>query len=166
MAPTAESLGRVTLAHSRGPMRRLSSVRRDALSRLAAGQVWQGASQELQVGPERPVRAIDVVEHDHVGEGDAGGAEHLPRTRHARAQVIPPAVPAFELGILLRYNRARAYQAHLSLQDVHELRQLVERVSPQEAADPCYARVVGDLEQGRGLVQLEELLLEGIGPHP
>src|SRR3972149_5740438 len=38
--------------------------------------------------------------------------------------------------------RARAYEAHLSLQDVDQLRQLIEAEAAQPAADARHARVV------------------------
>ena len=75
----------------------------------------------------------------------------------------PPSVPDVVLRDLARERRARADEAHRPGQHVPELRQLVDRGSPQEAPDSGDARVVLHLERGAASLvevhQLVELLL-------
>src|SRR6476646_4917394 len=59
----------------------------------AAGEhVPRGAHEDLGVRPQRPVGDVEVVDRDHLAQRDAGGAEHLPRTGHARLEVQAAAV--------------------------------------------------------------------------
>ncbi len=57
--------------------------------------------------------------------------------------------------ILLEDQRPGTDEAHLPPENVQELRQLVERVSPQEPADPCHTRVVGNLEHASVAARVE-----------
>ena len=52
------------------------------------------------------------------------------------------------------HQRPRADEAHLAAPDVEELRELVERGAAQQPPDARDARVVGDLEQALGLVEV------------
>src|SRR4051812_21055047 len=76
----------------------------------------------------------------------------------------PTAVPTFDHPILLLDQRSRAHEAHLALEHVQELRQLVERAAPQQPADVRDARIVGDLEQAlSGLILLLKLIPVSLG---
>ena len=55
-----------------------------------------------------------------------------------------------ELGDLLAQRRAGADEAHVALQDVEQLRQLVEARPAQHVADPGDPGVTGELEQRAG----------------
>ena len=72
-------------------------------------------------------------------------------------EVDAGAPPAVELAVLGLDERARPDQAHLALQDVPELRQLVEARVAQEAADPGDPRVVVELQPVRVLALREQL---------
>src|SRR5579884_2703171 len=73
--------------------------------------------------------------------------------------------------VLLHFGgqrRAWSDEAHVAFNGVPELRELVEAVFPEDAADAGDARVVGDLEQNAvALVQVLEAVtkLVGIGDH-
>jgi hypothetical protein len=77
-------------------------------------------------------------------------------------------MPDVVFGDLSRQGRARADQAHLAPKHVPELRQLVQRRSPQETADPRDPGVVGEFEgMTVDLVLRDEVrqLLLGVGAH-
>src|SRR5438067_245909 len=125
--------------------------------------VARRTEQQLDVGPERPARHIQVVDLDHLLERHAAAAEDLPRASHAGRQVQAAPAPALYEVVLVDDERARADQAHLALEDVDQLRQLVEGSLAEETPDARDARVVGDLEEARLLVEVGELVLEGLG---
>ena len=69
-------------------------------------------------------------------------------------------MPVLEQLVVAQRQGPRPDEAHLPAQDVDDLRQLVDRESPQHATDARHARVVPDLEQrARRLVVVLELLL-------
>ena len=101
----------------------------------------------LQVEPQRPV--VDVLEiHPHpvVEVADPVAAAHLPQARDARPHAQLPLVPQLVALELVRERRARADQAHVSLEHAPQLRQLVQAVLAQEAPERRHARIVPDLE--------------------
>ena len=113
--------------------------------------------QDLQVQPERPVLHVEVVELGPLGDrrlppqpvhlrpaGDAG--------LDAVAVVVAVDVLAEELDEL-RPLGARPDEAHLALQDVQELRQLVDRRPAEKLADARPA--VDPFDAARGAVELE-----------
>src|SRR3954447_1465962 len=120
----------------------------------------EGPDEEARVLPQRPVGHVQVVELHHLLEGDARPAEHLPRAGEARSQVEPPLAPAVDLLLELRRHRPRAHQAHVALQDVPELRQLVDARAPEEAADARDARIVLEQQPRRVLTERAQLLHE------
>src|SRR5437870_3475034 len=64
--------------------------------------------------------------------------------------------------ILLEDQRPRAHERHLAAKDVEELRQLVERVAPQEAAKGGDPRVVDDLEHPRVVLEVDVAVAEAV----
>src|SRR3954468_17202450 len=122
----------------------------------AAEHVTDGAQEELEIQPQRPVRDIEVVDPDHLLHRHAR-AEHLPGARHARREVQPAAIQSEDLSVLLANERTWADEAHLAPQHVEELRQLVERRLAEKPADPGHAWIAGELEHpGRALAHLAE----------
>src|SRR4029453_15098193 len=96
------------------------------------------AHEDLEVEPEREVLDVVVVPLDPVGDrrlpakavdlsptGDAGF--------RAVAVVVAAHVLAEVLDVLGTLG-SRTYQAHLALEDIHELRKLVERPLAEEGA--------------------------------
>src|SRR5882672_350225 len=72
------------------------------------------------------------------------------------------AVMAFVFLDFARLVRARTDQAHVALQDVEELGELVNRETPQEPADAGHARIVLDLVDRTAFdaALLDQLLLK------
>src|SRR5438045_2221562 len=75
----------------------------------------------------------------------------------------PAAVPALHTLVLVHDQGPGTDETHLAPQDVDELGQLIERGAPQKASDTRDARVVGELEQPAGLVEVNQLGLEPLG---
>jgi hypothetical protein len=72
-------------------------------------------------------------------------AVHLGPAGDARLDLVPDHVGLDDLPVLLVVRdrvRARPDDAHAALQDVEELRQLVERVAAQEGAEGRHPRIV------------------------
>src|SRR3954453_21247831 len=114
-----------------------------------AGDRDDRANQQLDVAPERPVRDVQVVQREHLLEGDVRAAMDLPEAGQARHQVGATAEAPGDALVLVLRQRARADEAHVAAQDVHELRQFVQREAPQERADAGHPRVLRDLEAPR-----------------
>src|SRR5436853_5077252 len=123
----------------------------------------EGPDEEAVVLPQGPVGHVQVVELHHLLEGDARPAEHLPRPGEARGQVEPSLAPAVDLLRQRRGHRPWPHEAHVALQDVPELRQLVDARAPEEAAHARDARVVLEQEPRRVLAQRAQLLHEVVG---
>lgn len=59
--------------------------------------------------------------------------------------------------------RPRANQAHVPFQDIPQLRQLVEAVLAQKAAEPRDARIIGHLEKGTSArMEMENLVAQPV----
>src|SRR5688572_8962849 len=88
--------------------------------------------QYLEVQPERLVLGIADVEPDHLVERRAAAAGDLPQPRDAWLGFQHSTkVPRFVAVHLVRKRRAWADERHLALEDVPELRQLVETGAAQ-----------------------------------
>src|SRR6266536_1857922 len=83
--------------------------------------------QNLQIQRRRPVVDVLQVELHPVIEIDLVPAADLPETSQARLHGEAAAVPAAVRLHLFRDRRARPDQAHVALEHIPELRQLVER---------------------------------------
>src|SRR4051812_34654720 len=107
------------------------------------------SEEQADVVPQRPVRHVQVVELHHLLEWDVGATEHLPDARDARREVEPAAAPAADHLVLGLDQRPRPHEAHLALEDVPELGELVEAQMPQAAPDARDARVVLEVKPVR-----------------
>src|ERR1043166_792333 len=108
---------------SRRPM--TSSV---ALTRAFTGQNrGDGAEEDLEVERRRPVVDVLQVELHPAVEVDVVAAADLPEAREPRLHRQPSSVPPVIRRDLLGDRRPRPDQAHVALQDVPELRDLIER---------------------------------------
>jgi hypothetical protein len=129
----------------------------------------RGAQQDLHVAPEGRAGDIGDVERHALGVAGVAAAADLPRAGQARTdREVVLRRGAVVGGELPGLHRPRADQAHLALQHVDQLRQLVERGSAQEAADPGHARVVaqlaGRLPLGPGAgIAVEQLSQPAVG---
>src|SRR6185312_147561 len=103
-----------------------------------------GLDEDLDVKPGRPVTQVleivaDTLRHLLQGLRLASQAIDLCQARDARPNLMPDHVAIDELTVELVVGngmRTGPYQAHLSLQHIEELRQLIERALAQERADP------------------------------
>ena len=69
-------------------------------------------------------------------------------------------MPVLEQAVVPERQRPRPHEAHLAAQDVDDLRNLVQRETPQDPPHPGDPRVVSDLEQRpAGFVRCLELRL-------
>src|SRR5882672_3716695 len=109
-----------------------------------------GLRDDPEVEAERPVSQIVEIEIDaapHLVEriGVAAEAVHLREARDAGPHLVPLHValdqPAVHL-VMRHRVRPRADDAHAALEDVHELRQLVERGAAHEGTERGHARIV------------------------
>src|SRR3954447_1803958 len=125
----------------------------------------EGAEQKARVLPQRPVRDVQVVELHHLLERDARPPEDLPRSGEARREVEPALAPAVDLLLELRRHGPGADQAHVALQDVPELRQLVDARAPQQIPGARDARIVLEQQPRRVLAERPQLLHEVVRVH-
>src|SRR6478735_3205311 len=171
--PTATSVrsGSSRLPLSRKtPSLRASSTDADLVARrLSVGTSAADDSRErLQEDPQVPAQreVLNVVELDRqaLGERQRPSPEDLHRAGdpwlHGEPEAVLGPVAPHELYLL----RSRADDAHLTLQHVHELRQLVEAESSQHPPHAGDARIAFELEDRLlELVEPDQLLQHLIG---
>lgn len=92
--------------------------------------------------PEAPVADVPGVELEAAVEADVVAAADLPEAGDAGRGHADDRQVVADLLFLARQVWARADEAHLALDDVEDLRQLVEAVLADELADLRDARVV------------------------
>src|SRR5438105_2075857 len=72
-------------------------------------------------------------------------------------------MPRPVLGNVLNRMRTRPDQAHVSFEDVPQLRQLIQAVFAQKPAEPCDAGIIGNLEEGAAaLIQMPQLSAKSV----
>src|SRR5689334_2408909 len=123
------------------------------------------AKHQADVGPQGPVGDVEVVEPDHLLERQARSTEHLPEAGQARDEVDPAPTPAVQLAVLRVDQRSWPHEAHLPLEHVPELRQLIEAPMAKESADPRHPRVMVQQEPSRILALGEQLVATLLGVH-
>src|SRR5436190_6159207 len=106
-------------------------------------ELREGREQDLRVQPERPVLDVPRVLLEPLGPADLLAALHLRPAGYPGPHRQPPAVTGGIVRDLLDQVRPRPDEAHLALQNVDQLRQLVEARPPQEAAAARDPRIVG-----------------------
>src|SRR5579862_8960989 len=92
------------------------------------------AQQDLQVEQRRAVLDVPEVELDPLRPAETRAAVHLRPAGDAGLDVEPVPLTIVVLLDLVAERRARADQRHVAADDVPELRQLVERKPPEQAA--------------------------------
>src|SRR5882672_7004784 len=99
------------------------------------------AHQDPEIRGQRlPANVLEVKAHPLV-EADLAAARNLPQARDAGLHVETATLPGLVLVGLLGQRRAWADEAHVALDHVDELRQLVDRRRAQPLADARDARV-------------------------
>src|SRR3954465_15878433 len=143
------------------PLRSRLSWRWTAPGSVSAGALDHGTQspdKDRQVHREGPVLDVEEVLTDRLLPREIGAAADLPPPGDAGLDEQPAVYVRLVARDLARQRRPRADQAHVALDDVEQLRQLVERPLAQEAADRRDPRVVADLEQQAvALVEVLEL---------
>src|SRR3712207_3001270 len=131
---------------------------------LAAQDGAQGSEYDLHIERERPVLYVVEIQPHHLLKGEVGATAYLPVAGHPRDGPKPPLVLLFHALEVPHRQGSWADQAHLPLEDVYELGQLVDAPSPQETPDQGYPGIVSYLEERTlGLVAPFELLLPPLG---
>src|SRR5690606_27639587 len=102
-----------------------------------------GQSEDPQVEFDRPIVDIPDVELDAFWPGQLISAIDLRPPCHARQRFEPSPLPRTVLLDLVAESRARTDQAHVALEDVDELGQLVDARGPEYPSNSCDARIAG-----------------------
>src|SRR5579862_1045374 len=123
-----------------------------------------GAQENFQVEPQRPVVEVKQVELHPVLEINSVAALERPQAGQAGTHAQAPPLPRFIFLHFLRNGRSRADERHVTTQDIPQLRQLIDAQLAQPAAERRTARVVFHLEnRAVELVELLELWPQLIG---
>src|SRR5262245_19398600 len=135
--------------HERGAQER--ETEEHAEREPAIQQLHEGREDELEVEPEAAPRDVDAVVAELVARVGEVPAPQLREPRHAGADAealgVAPDV-AHRGGEEDRTHRPRPDHVYVALDDVQELRDLVELVAAEEAADRGVERVAGRDEAG------------------
>ena len=116
------------------------------------------AEKQHDVSQHGPVLHIADVQRLGFFLTQVGSARHLPRTGNTRLHQHTSGIRLVVLCHFLGQRRARAHHAHVALEHVQELRELVDGVLADELPDLGDARIVLHLEHGAcDLVLLLEL---------
>ncbi len=126
----------------RGALARLPALAQVvAVEAVPRGEHARRARQDPDVEPQRAVLDVPDVELDPLRPRQRGAAVDLGPARDAGLHVEPAALALGVTVDLLLDRRARAHDRELSAQHVDQVRQLVEREAPQQAAAARDARV-------------------------
>src|SRR5205814_7391323 len=106
-----------------------------------------GVDQDAHVFGERPVANVEVIQSHALLEGEVAATEDLPIAGDAGCDTEALALPAAALFGLVEQERPGPNQAHLSTEDVEELRELVQAKPPEPAPHAGDARIVLALAQ-------------------
>src|SRR5690606_30540216 len=106
------------------------------------------AEDELDVEPQRPVVDVAKVEAHPVLEVDLVSPRDLPEAGESRPGAQASALPPLVALHLACDGRTRTDEAHVALEHVQELRQLIEAELAKDAADRRHARIAPHLEDG------------------
>src|SRR6266542_4356109 len=107
----------------------------------------EGLQQNVEVEGQRPVLDVELVELQGLLRRHLATAVDLPPAGHAGRHLQARAEQLAVGGHLLRRQRPRADQAHLALEDVQQLWQLVEAEPAEVFPDRGHSRVVAELEE-------------------
>src|SRR5436190_4459288 len=119
---------------------RTTSWRPPSVGSLAGQDRRNGTQQDAQVEPERAVLDVLEIEPHPLAEAQGTAPADLPQAGDAGLHVEPAQLPGLVLLDFLRNRGARADQAHVPLEHVEELRDLVEARDPQQPPDAGDAR--------------------------
>lgn len=105
-----------------------------------------GAPKEHEIQPDAPVMHVPAVHLDALGVVDVAASAGLPHAGDAGED----GVVLFDIFPIswhfCLYDRTGPYEAHLTFEDIQELRQLIEAGLSKEGAALCDAGIVLQLE--------------------
>src|SRR5690606_12226991 len=87
-----------------------------------------GAQENLGVEPGRPVLRVVEIEAHHLVKGEVRATVDLPESGQARLDEQSLEMPILIRLHLFRDRWTRSDQAHVTLEHLQELRELIERV--------------------------------------
>ncbi len=117
-------------------------------SGASAGEDYaDGAEDDLEIEPEVPFFDVGHVEGDVAVKRGIAAALHLPETGDAGGDIETAEMAGLVLHDFAGDGGTRSDDTHVATKDIEELRQLVERILAENAAEPGDARIIGDLEE-------------------
>ena len=103
----------------------------------------QRLGQYLDVEPERPLIHVLKIEKHPLVERDSTAAVDLPKAGNSRFHAEPPPLPIFiEALIIANRQWSWAYQTHVTVQHVKQLRKFIDATSSQEFANWRDPRII------------------------
>ena len=114
-------------------------------------------SDDLQVEPEAQAFRILDVKADHLIEGRAVLAAHLPKPGQARHRIKAPPLPRLVELVFVRDAGPRPHEAHLAAHDIDKLRQFIQPRGAQQGAQRNQARIASRVQLGHGHLAVNQL---------
>src|SRR5213593_4600925 len=97
---------------------------------------WQRAEQDPQVEPQRPVADVERIPRFLAGHVGHRSLTHLPHAAETGPHLVTKGAKLCgELGEVVVREWPRTHQAHVTLDDVPELRQLIDAEPAQPVPD-------------------------------
>ena len=128
-----------------------------------------GGGEYLEIKQKRPLADVRHVQFHPLVEGRGISPADLPKTRDTRPDTASAAMPVLaETRIVAQGEGARTDQAHVALQYIVKLGQLIQARSTQEFTDSRDPGIVFDLERRPvQLIEMFQCFLDflGIGHH-
>jgi hypothetical protein len=113
---------------------------------------------DLQIQPTRHVFGVKDVQINHFREGGLILAVYLPVTGETWSCIDSLLLPRLITSKLVWSAWARADQAHLTAQDIKELRQFIQSSGPEQPSAPNNSRVAGGIQLRHRAIALNKLL--------
>src|SRR5829696_5165692 len=104
--------------------------------------------QDVEIQRQRPILDVELIQLDRLLRGHPAAAIDLPPAGDPSQHLVSWAEQFEVRSDLVGGQGARADEAHLPLEDVPELRQLIEAEAPKDTANPCQAGIGLELEEG------------------
>src|SRR5258708_629114 len=104
--------------------------------------------KNLEIEREVPIFDISAVQADRFFKGRVLPRGHLPESRYARFDVEPSQMFQTVALVIVYRMRPWANQAHVTGQNVPELRNFIKAVLAEKLPNPGHAWVVTNLEEG------------------
>src|SRR5258708_6168810 len=143
-----------------GPSPSPSSSRSLPFSSKHSGNRFQ---KNLEIEHEVPILDISAVQEDRSFKGRVFPRGDLPKSRYARLDVEPSQMFQTVPLVIVHGMRPGANQAHVTGQNVPELRNFIKAVLAEKLPNPGYAWIVTNLEAGPfPFIQMAQVFLQSI----